>query len=48
MKGAVYEDEKMMSAILSFVMAFTLFGGAMTTSAATVKLDSELTAAKKR
>ena len=39
--------KKMISAILSFVMVFTLFGGAMTTSAATVKLDSELTAAKK-
>ena len=39
--------KKFLSAILSFVMVFTLFGGAMTTSAATVKLDSELTAAKK-
>lgn len=38
--------KKFMSAILSLVMVFTLLGGAMTTSAATVKLDSELTAAK--
>ena len=39
--------KKFLSAILSFVMVFTLFGGMVTTSAATVKLDSELTAAKK-